>query len=185
MRYNIAETGVTDVEWLKDYEDEEIDCSLGVIMSGAVDEDMMEYLINADTRSDDFALCIELVVDDLWRRIKEERLHRWDFDLGDKAHANQSKISYTVMLPKSWKMQAKRRVLYFIIGAFRKRCHNLVEKLVDEFEGARDFIVFRKTMTEAIERGVFVEDSGNLCHCVSIVDSKKAFAAYQHARQRV
>ncbi len=167
--------------------DQEIDRCLKALLDKATTEKTMEFLMQTSTDNPDFRLCVDIIAQDLLKLCKEKLLERWDFDPNDVTHRNQSILSSDSQWPclQKWRSKNKKRILYCIVGAFRRKCHNIIDHLINDFYNVQNQTQLREAEDQAFELGVFIHDNGRMSHNCSFVDAKKAFQAYIIAQQNL
>ncbi len=178
---------MTSLTKLEGISDQEIDRCLKALLDKATTEETMEFLMQTNTDNPDFRLCVNIIAQDLLKLCKEKLLERWDFDPNDITHRNQSILSSDSEWSclQRWRSKNKKRILYSIVGAFRYKCHNTIDDLVNDFYNVQDHEQLRGVEDKAFELGVFIHDNGRMSHNCSFVDAKKAFQAYKIARQNL
>jgi len=169
----------------------EIDrCLRALEGTGAVSQDELAYFINCVVTNDqgaDYQLAIDLSAVCILERIREEKLHRWDFDPKDVDHQDQQKtlINSDWWLPDGWTRNAKQAVLEDIVGSFRWRCRRLVNDLTSEFEKARTVAEVKAIRAKALCQGVLIIKDGKLIHCHSIPNAQEVFITFMGACYRL
>lgn len=126
------------------------------------------------------------MTDDIIELIKAGQLVRWDFDAFDLSHLVQQKtlIQSDWRPPDDWNQAVKLRLIDDIVWLYRRKCRQMVEELVQEFENASSLRDVSQIKEIAIEKGAFVDRLEHLCHSFSIVTAKNAFVAYVAALER-
>lgn len=171
------------LEWIPD---QEIDrCFKALLDEAATTEETLEYLTRTDPTSNDYHFCVDLIAEDTLRLCKEGYLHRWDFDPSDIGHSNQSILDSGSPWPclKKWDGKKKREILYCIVGAYSRKCHTVVKRLINEFHQVQNSAQLRQLEDQAFALGVFIRQNGRMRHNCSFIDAKKVFEACQNAWQ--